>query len=71
MADIGTIRMRSPGGKPTCITVATSAKGGVDIHFTRTSEGEALVSLPSQIAKQLGDLLAKASASLPSPERDR
>ena len=61
MTDIGTIRMRSPGGKRTAIAVSVTDTGVVDIHFSRTSEGEALMRLPLYAAKGLGDLLLKAT----------
>jgi hypothetical protein len=59
--DIGTIKMRSPVGYKTSITVSRHESGSVDIHFSRTSEGEALMRLPAYAAKQLSNLLAKAS----------
>jgi DNA phosphorothioation-dependent restriction protein DptG len=52
MTDIGTVKMR---GTRSAIT------GAVDIHFSRTSKGKALVRLPVRAARQLGKLLAKAT----------
>lgn len=62
MTDIGHIKMRTPGGKPSVITVSTNDKG-VGIHLTRSAEGEALILLPQYAAKELADLLAKATAT--------
>lgn len=62
MSDIGTVRMRMPGGKASAITVSVAHNGSIDIHFSRTSEGEALMRLPVYAAKQLGELLTKAVA---------
>lgn len=62
MTDIGTIRMRAPGGRPSAITVSIADSGAVDIHFSRTSEGEALMRLPLYAAKQLSELLARATS---------
>jgi hypothetical protein len=60
--DIGTIKLKSPSGHKTAITVAIGSRGSIDIHFSRTSEGEALIRLPAFTAKQLSELLAKAAA---------
>jgi hypothetical protein len=62
MTDIGTVKMRTPGGGPSEIAVATTDAGAIDIHFSRTSEGEALMRLPRFAAQQLGELLIKAAA---------
>lgn len=63
--DIGTIKMRSPAGYKSAITVSVNARGAIDIHFSRTSEGEALMSLPLFAAKELAGLLAKATEPRP------
>jgi hypothetical protein len=60
--DVGTIKMRMPGGRQSSITVSHAPTGAIDIHFERTSEGEALMRLPVYAAKQLGELLMKAAA---------
>jgi hypothetical protein len=61
MMDIGTVRMRMPDGKKSSITVSVTDNGAVDLHFSRTSEGEALMRLPKFAAQQLGELLIKAA----------
>ena len=63
MTDIGTIRMRSPAGRSSAITVSRRDDGSVDLHFSRTSEGEALMRLPTFAAKRLGDLLLQATVT--------
>ena len=64
MTDIGTVRMRMPNGRRSSITVSVAPSGSIDIHFERTSEGEALMRLPVYAARQLGDLLTKASFTM-------
>lgn len=61
MTDIGTITMRKPNGGSSFITVSRREGGEVDIHASRTSQGETLIRLPASIASQLAELLRKAS----------
>jgi hypothetical protein len=61
MSEVGKIRLRTPQGKPSVITVSKNTDGGIDIHLTRSEEGEALFMLPKYAAKRLGELLAKAT----------
>jgi hypothetical protein len=61
MSEVGKIKMRTPQGKPSVITVSKNKDGRIDIHLTRSDEGEALFMLPMYAAKQLGELLAKAT----------
>lgn len=58
--EIGQIKMRTPGGQPSRITVTLRDNGTVDIHLTRSEEGEALFVLPQYAAKRLGELLTAA-----------
>lgn len=62
MMNIGTIKMKTPGGKDSSIHVSLNASGNVDIVFMRTSEGELLTMLPHYAAKRLSELLAAACA---------
>lgn len=62
---VGTVRMRDSGGRRSAITVSRLENGSVDIHFSRSAEGEALMRLPRFAAKELGKLLAKASEATP------
>lgn len=65
--DIGTIKMQTPGGKPSAITISLTETGAVDMHFSRSSEGEVSIRLPKFAAQQLGDLLVRAAAALDAP----
>ena len=60
MSDVGTIKMRSPDGRKNSITVSR-VENIVNIHFARTSEGEALMRLPIFAASQLAALLKTAA----------
>lgn len=64
VTDIGTVKMRTPSGGKSAITVSRRDDGSVDIHFSRTSEGEALMRLPPFAASQLAELLRRASDPL-------
>lgn len=59
--EIGQVRMRSPDGKPSRITVAKRDNGVVNVHLSRSAEGEMLIVLPPYAAKELGELLTKAT----------
>ena len=61
MIDIGTIKMRMPNGRKSAINVSVLDDGTVDIVVQRSSEGEALIRLPRDTARQLSHLLAKAA----------
>jgi hypothetical protein len=60
---IGTIKMKSPGGKDSSISVSTKGND-VDIHFMRSSQGELLVMLKKSQARELGGLLLEAAKTL-------
>src|SRR5688572_17845458 len=60
--EIGAINLRNPAGYKTKISVSRHGDGKVDLHFSRTSEGEVLVILPPSIAHQLSELLSRAAA---------
>jgi hypothetical protein len=66
MDKIGTVRMTTPTGGKSSIEVSRTETGSVDIVFSRTSEGEALVRLPVHAAKELARLLAEAVALQPT-----
>jgi hypothetical protein len=70
MRQIGTIRMHMPSGRPSSISVSVIDSGAIDIHMSRTAEGEALLRLPRFSARELGKLLLEASEAtvLTSPE---
>jgi hypothetical protein len=58
---IGEIKLRSPAGASCKISVDRTAKD-VGILFSRSSnEGEALMLITTQQARQLGELLLKAT----------
>jgi len=59
--EIGQIKMRTPEGKPSRITVSLRDNGTTDIHLSRSEEGEALLTLPGYAAERLGDLLTAAT----------
>lgn len=61
MVEIGKIKLRNPAGYKTSISVDRRDDGKVDLHFSRTSQGEVLMILPPSIAKQLGKLLTQAA----------
>lgn len=61
MTEIGTIKMRTPGGRQSWIAVHRLDDGSVDLHFGRTTEGEMLARLPIFAAVELQQLLAKAT----------
>jgi hypothetical protein len=62
MIEIGTIKMTSPKGRPSRISVARFDAKTVDIIVSRSSEGEALIRLPVDIARQLSGMLTDACA---------
>jgi len=62
---IGEIKMRTPNGSRSTISVDRDGKGNVGVIFSRSSEGEALMMLNQQTARQLGELLLKASVGAP------
>jgi hypothetical protein len=59
--EIGKIEMRKPGGGKAFIAVHRRETGEVDLHMSRTSEGEMLARLPQGVARQLAALLQKAT----------
>lgn len=59
--EIGQVKMRTPQGKPSRITVTLRNDGCVDIHLTRSEEGEAVLMLPGYAAERLGELLIAAT----------
>lgn len=61
MIDVGTIEMRMPSGRKSSINVSVLNNGTVDIVVQRSSEGEALIRLPRDTARELSHLLAKAT----------
>ena len=67
MTDFGSINMRAPGGYASKIAVSVTAAGSVDIVVDRSSEGEALIRLRAETAKELGELLATAATLAGSP----
>ena len=58
--DIGTIKMRTPANGKSAIKVSKTVDGVVDVHITRTDEGEALLRIPNNVAAKLSALLAEA-----------
>jgi hypothetical protein len=61
MTEVGTMNMRTPSGGKSAFVVSLNDKGGVDIVFRRTSEGEALIRISRVQARELGELLQQAS----------
>lgn len=57
---VGEIKLRSPVGARCKISVDRTAKD-VGISFSRSSEGEALMLVTTEQARQLGELLLKAT----------
>lgn len=63
--EIGKINMTNPAGYKTSISVTRRNDGNVDLHFSRSSQGEVLVRLPPFAAKRLGKMLDQATDQSP------
>lgn len=73
MTDVGIVEMKTPQGRKSHIAVSLGPDGTVNIVVSRTSEGEALIMLPTYAAKKLGELLMLAvdprfGGNAPSPQ---
>lgn len=66
MTEVGTIRMRTPQGRSSWVTVHRCDDGSIDLHFGRSSEGELLTRLPLFAAIELQQLLTKATQPIGS-----
>lgn len=59
---MSSIQMRSMTGGRTIIAVNRNPKTGIDIVFSRSSEGELLVRLTDEQASELSQMLSSAVA---------